>query len=145
MANRPLKPCSMPGCPDLTPSQYCSVHTGERSRRDILQRGTAQSRGYDYGWSQVSKRHLQQYPLCGMSAPNVYEGWAGECVEQGRITKADVTDHIRPHRGDRTLLLDPRNHRSLCFHCNRVKAIRYDSIGAQIPTRTPPPEHHDPA
>ena len=30
------------------------------------------------------------------------------------LTRATVVDHIRPHRGDWALFVDPANHQSLC-------------------------------
>jgi 5-methylcytosine-specific restriction protein A len=36
------------------------------------------------------------------------------CAAQGIRTKAEHVDHIRPHRGDDRLLMDPTNLQSLC-------------------------------
>jgi 5-methylcytosine-specific restriction protein A len=35
--------------------------------------------------------------------------------------RAEVVDHIRPHRGDWALFIDPGNHQSLCKSCHDRK------------------------
>lgn len=121
-----LRPCPVPRCPALTRGGRCDAHRTDRARRDIQRRGTAQERGYDYRWSQVSKAHLRQFPLCGMRAADTFEGWRGECHAQGRIRKATCTDHIIPVSQRPDLMFDSRNHQSLCAQCNRVKAEHHE-------------------
>jgi len=36
------------------------------------------------------------------------------CEADGRLTPANVVDHIKPHRGDRDLFWDSDNWQSLC-------------------------------
>jgi 5-methylcytosine-specific restriction protein A len=43
------------------------------------------------------------------------------CAAAGRITPAQVCDHIVPHRGDRALFWNPRNHQALCAGCHNRK------------------------
>lgn len=48
----------------------------------------------------------------------------------GSVREATVVDHIRPHRGDRALFLDPANLQSLCTAChNRLKAQQERGAG----------------
>ena len=42
-------------------------------------------------WKKTRLIQLQKQPLCKM------------CMEQGMITKADVVDHVIPHKGNREL------------------------------------------
>lgn len=62
-----------------------------------------------------------------MRAKDAYQdGWTGECAELGRVTKAEVTDHIRAPKGNMVLFWDPKNRQSLCGRCNRLKAERFE-------------------
>lgn len=50
------------------------------------------------------------------------EPWCRFCWKKGKREPARVVDHIKAHKGDRQLFLDPRNLQSLCFNChNSVK------------------------
>lgn len=53
-------------------------------------------------WRALRRAHLAAHPLCE---------W---CREDGRTTAAAVVDHVKAHRGDRALFLDPANLLSLC-------------------------------
>lgn len=67
---------------------------------------TAAQRGYGYQWQKARAGYLKKHPLC------VY------CERQGRVTPAEVVDHIRPHRGDMGLFWDKDNWQALCKHCH---------------------------
>ena|SRR6218665_156093 len=61
-------------------------------------------------WLKGRAWHLRNNPLC------VY------CGEEGLAVPATVVDHIKPHKGDRTLFFDTKNWQSLCAdHHDRVK------------------------
>lgn len=64
-------------------------------------------------WRRMSKHQLMLCPLCVF------------CKRQDRVTAATVTDHIIPHKGDRSLFFDTTNLQSLCKPC-------HDSDKAQI-------------
>lgn len=53
-------------------------------------------------WKRLRERHLYNEPLCRF------------CQKAGRIVPAEAVDHIKPHRGDKTLFHDPNNLQSLC-------------------------------
>ena len=57
-------------------------------------------RGYGYKWQKRRLAHLAAHPLCVM------------CKAEGRVTPANVVDHITPHRGDPVLFAGPVQ--SLC-------------------------------
>jgi 5-methylcytosine-specific restriction endonuclease McrA len=60
-------------------------------------------RGYDGRWQKAKKTFLQNNPNCRM------------CMEEGRICRASVVDHIIPHRGDQKLFWDTKNNwQALC-------------------------------
>lgn len=51
-------------------------------------RGTARQRGYSAKWDKFARAWLVSHPLCEY------------CASAGRITVAELVDHIVPHRGD---------------------------------------------
>ena len=113
MPTRPNTPCRHPGCAALVPygQKYCDEHRKlhpEETR-------SAASRGYGSRWQKASKQFLAAHPLCE------------ECLKGGRYVKATVVDHIKPHRGDRTLFWDQNNWRGLCKSCHDKKTGREDS------------------
>lgn len=69
---------------------------------------TAAQRGYDSRWRRARDAFLSRAEnvLCRM------------CQEDGRITKAAVVDHIKPHRGDAALFWDEGNWQPLCRRCH---------------------------
>lgn len=109
MANRPRKPCNHPGCPALTSSGYCELHTPQEKNRYDHRRGTSAQRGYGYRWQKVSKLFLSRNPLC------IY------CQRGGHVVASTVVDHIIPHRGDQTLFWDESNWQALCITCHNSR------------------------
>jgi 5-methylcytosine-specific restriction enzyme A len=100
----PRKPCNRFPCPELQP---CKVHT--KTLHDA-QRGTANSRGYNYRWQQYTKHYLRKNPLCAM------------CQREGRVEAATLVDHIIPvQSADDPLFWDPKNHWGLSRRCHGIK------------------------
>lgn len=94
----------------------------ERQAALDRRRGSRQARGYDDSWAAASRAFLQRHPLCV------------RCREAGRREPATVTDHIRPHRGDRQLFWDPANWQPLCASCHGRKTALEDG-GFGLPVR----------
>lgn len=68
-------------------------------------RGTANSRGYDYSWNELSLWWRRRHPFCE------------ECKAEGHPgVLADVVDHIEPVADVPEKRLDPGNLWSLCHH-----------------------------
>jgi 5-methylcytosine-specific restriction protein A len=115
MATRPMKPCSKPGCPNLTRARFCTDHEKQEQQRYDKQRGNANERGYTYRWQQYSTWFLRQ-------PENVF------CKLQlrGCDNLSGCVDHIDPPNGPS----DPRfwdrdNHQGACIYCNSVKGHKY--------------------
>lgn len=53
-------------------------------------------------WRKLRAAHLRSRPCCAM------------CLDAGLVVGATIADHVRPHRGDMRLFLDPKNLQSLC-------------------------------
>lgn len=102
-------PCGHPGCPALVRGRpRCVQHTRQKEQ----ERGTAHARGYDSRWRKARHTYLLSHPLCVM------------CGDEGRVTPADVVDHVVDHKGDQRLFWDTGNWRALCkpHHDRRVDA-----------------------
>ena len=115
MPSKPLKPCSHPGCPELTNNRHCQAHTkAERVRYD-QRRGSSTERGYDGRWRKARETYLRRNPLCVI------------CEKETRLTPATVVDHIIPHRGNQELFWDTTNNwQALCKRCHDIKTATED-------------------
>jgi len=104
------RPCSHPGCPNLTDGRYCEEHKALHPDRP-----SAASRGYGSKWQRVSKAYLRKHPLCV------------KCLSEGKYVSASVVDHIVPHRGDKLLFWNESNWQALCKPCHDRKTGNEDS------------------
>jgi 5-methylcytosine-specific restriction protein A len=95
------------------------------ARHVDLHRGSAASRGYGARWAHYRRWFLAQYPLCGDRAPGAPETADSRCRLEGRVTPADVVDHIVPVTGqaDPTFFV-PEAHQALCGPCHQAKTKR---------------------
>lgn len=78
---------------------------------------TTAERGYGGRWQKARKTFLQRNPLCAM------------CDQAGRVTAANVVDHIKPHRGDQALFWDTGNWQALCKECHDGAKARQETQG----------------
>ena len=126
MPRKPLSICATPGCRELTRDSHCPKHKPEAEARRREQknkrfkkydkaRGSAHARGYDSRWQKASKAYLRKHPYC-----------VRHLEEQGVHVKADVVDHIIPHKGDKQLFWDKNNWQSLCESCHNRKTRTED-------------------
>lgn len=115
MPYKPKRPCSYPGCPRLTEGRFCSKHKRERDREYNKKARPHKKLYKSAGWQRLRKWFLSKHPLCK------------ECERQGRITSAQVVDHIKPHRGDLELFWDVNNLQALCKSCHDRKTAKKDN------------------
>ena len=59
MPRKSKRPCSHPGCPNLTEDKYCEEHKSLHPDRP-----SAAKRGYGSKWQRLSKAYLRRHPLC---------------------------------------------------------------------------------
>lgn len=114
MPTKPKRPCSYPGCPELTVGQYCDKHQKQVTKAYDQRRGSAASRGYDSRWAKARKRYLREHPLCV------------ECLKAGKLTPGNVVDHKDPHKGDKVKFWTESNWQSLCKRCHDTKTAKED-------------------
>ena len=94
---RPLRPCSVPACPNLT-----------ASRRTCREHAARHAAVYDRAWQMFAAGYLRRHPLC----------------EHCRHAPAREVHHpdsiaLVPHRR-----LDPLNAMALCHGCHRALTPR---------------------
>lgn len=80
---------------------------------------TTAQRGYGGKWQRYRLVFLERNPLCVM------------CRAQGKVTAANVVDHIEDHRGDQAKFWDKANHQALCKPCHGIKTAADGGIGWQ--------------
>jgi 5-methylcytosine-specific restriction protein A len=105
MPNKPIHPCSKPGCHQLTSMRFCPEHTKAEEKRYEKGRGSASERGYNSTWAKVRVMKLNEVPLCQ------------RCSIVG-IDKAAILVHHKD-RNSRNNLMD--NLESLCDACHDVE------------------------
>jgi len=105
------RPCTYPGCHELTDSRdaRCDEHRKQLRKHYDNQRGSSTQRGYGYKWQMARENFLQRHPLCVL------------CHAKGRLDPATVVDHIIPHKGDMTLFWRVTNWQALCKQCHDSK------------------------
>lgn len=120
MPRKPKRPCSAPGCPELTDHRFCLAHAraeDERYRR--WQRDPAINKRYDHAWRKIRNAYIQAHPLCE------------HCQENGRVTPAQEVDHIIPLERGGTHT--EANLQALCKPCHSSKTAREDDRWKQQP------------
>lgn len=111
MALKPLRPCRKPGCPNLTRDGWCPAHKPKR-----VSRGESQAWHWMYStptWTQDLR-----------PGQILRESFCQECAKRGLRVRAEVVDHIKPHKGNWALFTDRENLQSLCKHHHDQKTMR---------------------
>jgi len=124
LPHKPLKPCSHPGCPNLTHGRYCPRHMHLDRRAPDL-RPSARQRGYTTRWDKIRRHVLASEPVCR------------RCAAAGRTVLATVVHHRdRNPRNNERYNLEP-----LCTACHELEHAeerrgRGEKIAGGIPAGT---------
>lgn len=111
MAQKPLRPCRHPGCPELTREGYCAKHKPKRAER---------GESAAWHWMYYTPEWRDDFRPTQL----LREPFCRECAKQGQRVRATQVDHKIPHRGDWALFTDRRNLQSLCErHHNQKTAL----------------------
>ncbi|MBD5098302.1 MAG: HNH endonuclease [Clostridiales bacterium] len=110
MAQKPLRPCRHPGCPELTRDGWCAKHKPKQAPRK-------ESAAW-HGWYSLPVWTDDLRP-----AQLLREPFCRECARRGVRTKATDVDHIRDHKGDWAVFTDRANLQSLCHRCHSRKTM----------------------
>ncbi|MDW7685227.1 MAG: HNH endonuclease [Bacillota bacterium] len=85
MPRKPKRPCSYPGCPELTDDWYCEQHQRLVNKQyNKYQRNPESNKRYGRSWKKIRDRYIKTHPLCE------------ECHRKGRLTPAEEVHHIIP-------------------------------------------------
>lgn len=109
MPTAPLRPCTTPGCPELTNRSRCPTHRLQVERTYDRRRGTAHQRGYDRRWQKYRAWYLAHHPWCQHPGCGVM------------ATDVDHVDGLGP-KGPRGY--DPANCRGLCHPHHSERTAR---------------------
>ena len=83
MPRKPKRPCSYPGCPNLTDGQYCKEHEAAARRQyNKYERSADVNKKYGRAWKRIRDRYAAAHPLCEM------------CLKEGKTTIAEDVHHI---------------------------------------------------
>lgn len=114
LPRKPKRPCSYPGCPNLTYGRFCEKHQREENKRyEKYDRNPAVRRRYGRVWKRVRDAYVKEHPFCE------------ECFKKGIMVPVEEVHHIKP-------LSEGGNHNksnliSLCKSCHaRIHAQRGD-------------------
>lgn len=105
MPRKPKRPCSYPGCPELTDGRFCEEHAKQETKRyEKYDRDTAVKKRYGRAWKRIRDRYINARSLCE------------QCKKNGKLTPAEEVHHIKPlsHGGTN----DEDNLMSLCKSCH---------------------------
>ena len=114
MPRKPKRPCSYPGCPNLTDGRYCPVHEKqENARYEKYDRSPETKRRYGRAWKRIRDRYVSQHPLCEV------------CLERGLYVPTEEVHHKLPLAEGGTH--EASNLIALCKSCHaRIHAERGD-------------------
>jgi 5-methylcytosine-specific restriction protein A len=108
------RPCTTPGCPNLSASGKCDDHARKHER----ERGTAAERGYGATWQRLRQMVLSRDPLCTT------------CAAEERTTPSTDADHIIPKsRGGQDTL---ENLQGLCHSCHSRKTAGEEGFKLRV-------------
>lgn len=111
MPPRPKRPCATTGCSALVEAGRCQRH-GEAVKRErhrvseAAREGSSTSRGYDWKWRMLRKKHLEEHPACPCGAP------------------AEMVHHVNPVSLAPHLRLSTLNLASMCRRCHALEHAR---------------------
>lgn len=114
MPMRPKKPCSYPGCPNLTDGRFCEEHQREENKRyEKYDRNPAVHRRYGRAWKRIRDKYVSLHPFCEI------------CYEKGILVETEEVHHKKPLSEGGTH--DRDNLIALCKSCHaRIHAERGD-------------------
>jgi 5-methylcytosine-specific restriction protein A len=117
MPRKPKRPCSYPGCPELTDDRYCEQHQSLVNKQyNKYQRDPESNKRYGRSWKRIRDRYIKTHTLCE------------ECQRQGRLTPAEEVHHIIPLANGGSN--NKENLMSLCKSCHsRITAQSGDRWG----------------
>ncbi len=117
MPRKPKRPCSHPGCPELTDGRFCEKHEKAENRRyEKYDRDPAVRRRYGRAWKRIRDSYVKSHPFCEL------------CYEKGVLVGTEEVHHKTPLSMGGTH--DRSNLIALCKSCHaRIHAQSGDRWG----------------
>ena len=114
MPRKPKRPCSHPGCPELTEGRYCEQHAKQENKRyEKYDRDPAVRRRYGRVWKRIRDKYVLSHPICE------------RCLEKGVLVPTEEVHHKLPLSQGGTH--DKNNLIALCKECHaRIHAENGD-------------------
>ena len=85
MPKRPKRPCSFPGCPNLTDGRFWEEHEKQENKRyETYDRDPAVRKRYGRAWKRIRDSYAAAHPLCEM------------CQAEGKLTPTEEIHHKLP-------------------------------------------------
>ena len=113
MPRNPKRPCSYPGCPNLTDGRFCPEHEKmEAKRYEKYDRDPNAKRRYGRAWKRIRDSYAAAHPLCE------------RCLENGVYTPTEQIHHIKPLSQGGTH--DRENLMALCKSCHAKIHAEHD-------------------
>ena len=85
MPRKPKRPCSYPGCSNLTDGRFCPEHEKmEAKRYERYDRDPNTKRRYGRAWKRIRDSYAAAHPLCE------------RCLENGVYTPTEQIHHVKP-------------------------------------------------
>ena len=117
MPTKPKRPCSYPGCPNLTDGRYCPEHQQKvNSNYEKYGRDKATKKRYGRAWKRIRDKYALEHPFCEL------------CYARGIIVPTEEIHHKKPLSEGGTH--DRDNLIALCKSCHStIHAKRGDYWG----------------
>lgn len=118
MPKKPKRPCSHPGCPNLTDGRFCEEHEKLANQNyEKYGRNKNSKRRYGRAWKRIRDKYVSQHPFCEA------------CYEKGILVETEEVHHKKPLSEGGTHERD--NLIALCKSCHsRIHAERGDRFGS---------------
>lgn len=107
MATSALRPCPVPGCPELVRQGRCADHARalDRNRPNLEARRWYQTPQ----WRALRAQVLHEEPCCKV------------CLSRDEVTPSTDVDHMIPHQGNPERFWDRNNLQGICKVCHGRK------------------------
>ena len=117
MPKKPKRPCSFPGCPNLTDGRYCPEHQQQVNHNyEKYGRDRSAKKKYGHAWKRIRDKYAAEHPFCEL------------CFQRGILVPTEEIHHIKPLAEGGTN--DCRNLIALCKSCHsQIHAKRGDRWG----------------
>lgn len=118
MPRKPKRPCSHPGCPNLTDGRFCEKHARQHNQDyEKYERNKSNKRRYGRAWKRIRDKYVSQHPFCEV------------CYERGILVETEEVHHKKPLSEGGTHERD--NLIALCKSCHsRIHAERGDRFNS---------------